>query len=91
MRAWLHPYEVRAIRRLRREGYSVQAIAALFEPVFPISGVFWLNGQSKRDDGMIFGSCKATQSPVYPIGDAILAVNLAFRPSPSSPGSPPMG
>ena len=39
-------------------------------PVFPILGVFRLNGQSKRDDGMIFGSCKASQSPVYPIRDA---------------------
>ena len=43
---------------------------------------YWerLNGQPKRD-GMIFGSCKATQSPVYPIRDAILAVNHASCPS----------
>ena len=36
-----------------------------FHPVFPILGVFRLNGQSKRDDGIIFGSCKASQSPVW--------------------------
>ena len=57
-----------------------------FSPVFPILGVFRLNGQSKRDDGMIFGSCKARQSPVYPIRDAILAVNHASCPSLSSSG-----
>ena len=49
-------------------------------------GVFRLNGQSKRDDGMIFGSCKASQSPVYPIRDAFLAVNHASCPSLSSSG-----
>ena len=37
-------------------------------PVFPILGAFRLNGQPKRDDGMIFGSCKAIQSPVYLTG-----------------------
>ena len=36
-------------------------------PGFPILGVFRLKGQPKRDDGMIFGSCKASQTPVYPI------------------------
>ena len=56
------------------------------KPVFPIWAVFRLNGQSKRDDGMIFGSCKAIQSPVYPIRDAILAVNHASCPSSSSSG-----
>ena len=40
-------------------------------PGFPILGVFRLKGQPKRDDGMIFGSCKASQTPVYPIRDAI--------------------
>ena len=58
----------------------------LHNPVFPILGVFRLNGQSKRDDGMIFGSCKASQSPVYPIRDAFLAVNHASCPSLSSSG-----
>ena len=53
-------------------------------PGFPILGVFRLNGQPNRDNGMIFGSCKATQSPVYPIRDAILAVNHASCPSFSS-------
>ena len=56
------------------------------DPVFPILGVFRLNGQPKRDDGMIFGSCKARQSPVYPIRDAFLAVNHASCPSLSSSG-----
>ena len=55
-------------------------------PGFPILGVFRLRGQSKRDDGMIFGSCKAGQSPVYPIRDAFLAVNHASCPSLSSSG-----
>ena len=64
---------------------------AAIEPVFPILGVFRLKGQSKRDDGMIVRSCKATQSPVYPIRDAILAVNHASCPSLSSSGPPPMG
>ncbi len=32
-----------------------------FTPGFPILGVFRLNGQPKRDDGMILGSCKAIQ------------------------------
>ena len=55
-----------------------------FNPVFPISGVFRLKGQPNRDNGMIFRSCKASQSPVYPIRDAILAVNHASCPSLSS-------
>ena len=55
-------------------------------PGFPILGVFRLKGQPKRDDGMIFGSCKAIQSPVYPIRDGILAVNYASCPSLSSSG-----
>ena len=46
---------------------------------------------AQRDGGMIFGSCKASQSPVYPIGDAILAVNHVSCPSLSSSGPPPMG
>ena len=54
------------------------------EPVFPISGVFWLKGQPKRDSGIRFKSCKASQSPVYPTRDAILAVNHASCPSLSS-------
>ena len=53
-------------------------------PGFPILGVFRLNGQSKRDGSIIVRSCKAIQSPVYPIRDAILAVNYASCPSLSS-------
>ena len=58
---------------------------------FPILAVFRLKRQPKRDDGMVFGSCKASQSPVYPIRDAILAVSHASCPSLSSSGPPPMG
>ena len=47
-------------------------------------GVFRLNGQSKRDWSSIVRSCKASQSPVYPIRDAILAVNHASCPSSQS-------
>ena len=70
---------------------AVEVLSALdwleeVKPVFPILGVFRLNGQPKRDDGMIFGSCKARQSPVYPIRDAFLAVNHASCPSLSSSG-----
>ena len=57
----------------------------------PILGVFWLIGQPKRDGSIIVRSYKASQSPVYPIRDAILAVNHASCPSLSSPGSPPVG
>ena len=58
----------------------------VIRPVFPILGVFRLNGQPKRDGSIIVRSCKATQSPVYPIRDAILAVNHASCPSLSSSG-----
>ena len=61
------------------------------KPGFPILGVFWLIGQPKRDGSIIVRSYKASQSPVYPIRDAILAVNHASCPSLSSPGSPPVG
>ena len=37
------------------------------KPEFPILGVFRLNGQPKRDGSIIFRSCKAIQSPVYPL------------------------
>ena len=53
-------------------------------PIFPILGVFRLKGQSKRDGSIIVRSCKASQSPVYPIRDAILAVNHVSCPSLSS-------
>ena len=61
------------------------------DPVFPILGVFRLKGQPKRDSGIIVRSCKASQSSVYPIRDAILAVNHASCPSLSSSGPPPVG
>ena len=61
------------------------------KPVFPILGVFRLKGQPKRDGSIIVRSCKASQSPVYPIRDAILAVNHASCPSLSSSGSPAYG
>ena len=60
--------------------------AAAIQPGFPIWAVFRLKGQPKRDSGIIFGSCKASQSPVYPIRDAILAVNHVSCPSLLSSG-----
>ena len=53
-------------------------------PGFPILGVFRLKGQAKRDGSNIVRSCKASQSPVNPIRDAILAVNQVSCPSLSS-------
>ena len=47
-------------------------------PIFPILGVFWLIGQPKRDGSIIVRFCKARQSPVYPIRDAILACEPCF-------------
>ena len=69
----------------------INAVSFPCRPGFPILGVFRLKGQPNRDGGMIFRSCKASQTPVYPIRDAILAVNHAFCPSLSSSGPPPMG
>ena len=40
-------------------------------PGFPILGVFRLTGQPKRDGSIIVRYCKARQTPVYPIRDAI--------------------
>ena len=57
-------------------------------PVFPILGVFRLKGQSKRDSGIVVRSCKASQSPVYPIRDAILAVNTRAASRVLIPTSP---
>ena len=36
-------------------------------PGFPIWAVSKLKGQSKRDGGIIVRSCKASQTPVYPL------------------------
>ena len=87
---WVQPpessEEEREIARLNAEIVELNKRDPQFNAIFPILGVFRLNGQSKRDDGMIFGYCKASQSPVYPIRDAILAVNHASCPSLSSSG-----
>ena len=74
--------EVSALERKRNEAVAVidwrfSTQDARTKPGFPILGVFRLKGQPNRDNGMIFRSCKASQSPVYPIRDAILAVNHA--------------
>ena len=37
------------------------------QPGFPIWAVSKLKGQSKRDGGIIVRSCKASQTPVYPL------------------------
>ena len=58
------------------------------KPGIPILAIFRLKGQPKRDGSIIVRSCRASQSPVYPIRDAILAVNHASCPSLSSSGPP---
>ena len=57
----------------------------------PHIGVFRLKGQSKRDSGSIVRSCKASQTPVYPIRDAILAVKPCYLSVFVVFGPPPMG
>ena len=58
---------------------------------FTILGVFRLNGQAKRDDGITVRSCKAIQSQVYPMREAIPAVNHVCCQSLSSSNPPPIG
>ena len=60
-------------------------------PTFPILGVFRLKGQPKRDSGSIVRSCKASQSPVYPIRDAFAVVEHPSCPSSSSSCPLPVG
>ena len=60
-------------------------------PGFPILGVFRLKGQPKRDSGSIVRSCKASQSPVYPIRDAFAVVEHPSCPSSSSSCPLPVG
>ena len=61
------------------------------KPVFPILGVFRLKGQPKRDGSIIVRYCKATQSPVYPMRDAIAVVEHPSCPSSSSSCPLPVG
>ena len=61
------------------------------DPVFPILGVFRLKGQPKRDGSVIVRSCKASQSPVYPIRDAFAVVEHPSCPSSSSLCPLPVG
>ena len=61
------------------------------QPGFPILGVFRLKGQPKRDSGSIVRSCKASQSPVYPMRDAIAVVEHPSCPSSSSSCPLPVG
>ena len=62
-----------------------------YEPGFPILGVFRLKGQPNRDGSIIVRSCKATQSPVYPMRDAIAVVEHPSCPSSSSSCPLPVG
>ena len=62
-----------------------------YYPVFPILGVFRLNGQPKRDGSIIVRSCKASQSPVYPIRDAFAVVEHPSCPFLSSSYPLPVG
>ena len=63
----------------------------ILKPTFPILGVFRLKGQPKRDSGSIVRSCKASQSPVYPIRDAFAVVEHPSCPSSSSSCPLPVG
>ena len=67
------------------------SLADPVQPGFPILGVFRLKGQPKRDSGSIVRSCKATQSPVYPIRDAFAVVEHPSCPSSSSSCPLPVG
>ena len=66
-------------------------IVRAFKPGFPILGVFRLKGQPNRDGSIIVRSCKATQSPVYPMRDAIAVVEHPSCPSSSSSCPLPVG
>ena len=68
------------------ENIPMVEVDPMLYPVFPILGVFRLNGQPKRDGSTIVRFCKASQSPVYPIRDTILAANHGSCPSLSSSG-----
>ena len=63
----------------------------ILKPTFPILGVFRLKGQPKRDSGSIVRSCKASQSPAYPIRDAVAVVEHPSCPSSSSSCPLPVG
>ena len=62
-----------------------------YGPTFPILGVFRLKGQPKRDGSIIVRSCKASQSPAYPIRDAVAVVEHPSCPSSSSSCPLPVG
>ena len=84
-----HSYLLRSLIRCSNCGstYSGQATRGKrYYPGFPILAVFRLKEQPERDSGIIARSCKASQSPVYPTRDAILAVNHVSCPSLSSLG-----
>ena len=79
-------------------GYALEHVSrhltitnARANPVFPILGVFRLKGQPKRDGSIIVRSCKATQSPVYPIRDAFAVIEHPSCPSSSSSCPLPVG
>ena len=78
--------EVTARYERERRGGPPYHPRMMVKPGFPILGVFRLKGQPKRDGSIIVRSCKASQSPVNPIRDAILAVNHVSCPSLSSSG-----
>ena len=80
--------------RLRPHGILTLNLDRLTtKPVFPILGVFRPQGaaQPKRDGSIIVRSCKATQSPVYPIRDAFAVVEHPSCPSSSSSCPLPVG
>ena len=57
----------------------------------PVTYLRRLKGQPKRDVSIIVRSCKATQSPVYPIRDAFAVVEHPSCPSSSSSCPLPVG
>ena len=75
---------------LEQGGYLVHLLNHTY-PGFPILGVFRLKGQPKRDGSIIVRSCKASQSPGYPIRDAFAVVEHPSCPSSSSSCPLPVG
>ena len=70
---------------------AVRLLVACLGRGFPILAVFRLKGQPKRDGSIIVRSCKASQSPVYPIRDAFAVVEHPSCPSSSSLCPLPVG
>ena len=75
----------------RQAGGFVVCDYSSAKPVISTLAVFRLKGQPKRQSKIIVGSCKASQSPVYPIGDAFAVVDHPTCLSSSSSFPLPVG